>query len=469
MRFWSTVGVLCFAAVVAAGCSPDPITAGPSPTSAPTERAWRVWATHPDQRRLLAELDTVSTAASSAVPSVELVVDDSVLGQTWLGVGAAMTDASVVLLDAAGPGLLDALFDPDHPSGAQANLVRLPLTATDFSTRLWTWWDDPASEPAPTAEAEAAFAAVRAVDSRNPHARVIASPWSAPAWMKDSATVTGGALDDAARSAYADLLVAQSRWLAQRLPLHALTIVNEPGHSSDTYPTMTMTDEQLIDVAQRIRPALDADGVELWALDHNWEDRERLDALLTEGPGLFDVAAFHCYGGSPAAMAGLSVPSAVTECTGGEWDTAWASTFTWQLRNLVVEPIRAGSTALLLWNLALDPDHGPATGGCGDCRGIVTVDPATGGWVRQPEFFLLGHVARAAGPGARRAEVSVRSEVPAVAFVNDDGSIGVVGQNAGGVPQVVEIMDPAGESLVRIELDSGELFSVRGWPPSPSE
>lgn len=460
MRFWSMVGGLCVAAVFAAGCSPDQTTADPSPTSAPAEPAWRVWATHPDQRRLLAELDPVAAA-----PSVELVVDGAALGQTWLGVGAAMTDASVVLLDAAGPGLLDALFEPDHPSGVHANLVRLPLTATDFSTGFWTWWEDPASAPAPTVEAEAAIGAVRAVEARNPDTKVIASPWSAPAWMKDSATVTGGALDDAARPAYAELLVAQARWLAQRLPLHALTIVNEPGHESDTYPTMTMTDEQLIDVARRIRADLSVEGVELWALDHNWEDRERLDALLAAGPGLFDVAAFHCYGGSPSAMVGLAVPSAVTECTGGEWDTSWASSFTWQLRNLVVEPVRAGSTALLLWNLALDPDHGPGSGGCRDCGGIVTVDPATGRWVREPEFFLLGHVARAASPGARRVALGERDDVPAVAFVNADGTLGVVGQNAGAQRRVIGIADPSGGALVRFEADPGELFSVRGPLP----
>ena len=57
-----------------------------------------------------------------------------------------------------------------------------------------------------------------------------------------------------------------------------------------------------------------------------------------------------------------------------------------------------GSTGLILWNLALDPDHGPHTGGCGDCRGIVTVDPATGTWEPGPEYYLLAHLSRAAEP-----------------------------------------------------------------------
>ncbi|RYJ05410.1 MAG: hypothetical protein EON52_11730, partial [Actinomycetales bacterium] len=57
--------------------------------------------------------------------------------QPWYGVGAALTDASVELL-ADRPGLLKALYDPTSAKGARLNMLRLPLTATDFSPRMWT-------------------------------------------------------------------------------------------------------------------------------------------------------------------------------------------------------------------------------------------------------------------------------------------------------------------------------------------
>ena len=49
----------------------------------------------------------------------------------------------------------------------------------------------------------------------------------------------------------------------------------------------------------------------------------------------------------PASMGELAVPVVMTECTGGDWDPSWASTFRWQARNLVVDPAANGSTGLL--------------------------------------------------------------------------------------------------------------------------
>ncbi len=220
---------------------------------------------------------------------------------------------------------------------------------------------------------------------RQPRLGVVASAWSAPAWMKASGQLEGGGLAAGKEQAYADLLTAQAdALLDDGLPLVAMTLGNEPGHSNTSYPTMTMTDGQLTTLAQAVDGPLGDQGVGLWALDHNWADRPRLDTLLAAAPGSYSAAAFHCYGGDPAAMGGLAVPSVLTECTGGDWDPDWGSTFRWQAQNLVVTPVASGSTGLILWNLALDPDHGPHTGGCGNCRGIVTVDPATGAWEPGP-------------------------------------------------------------------------------------
>ena len=86
---------------------------------------------------------------------------------------------------------------------------------------------------------------------------------------------------------------------------------------------MTMTDGQLTTRRAGGRRAADDRGVELWALDHDWADRPRLDNLLAAAPGSFSAAAFHCYGGEPRGDGGLAFPPSSTECTGGDWDPAW--------------------------------------------------------------------------------------------------------------------------------------------------
>jgi len=421
--------------------------------------AWQGWATSPDHARELGEL------AVAAEPSTaELTVDPAQRHQSWLGVGGALTDSSVSLLDRAGPGLLRALFAPDEAGGARLGLVRLPLSATDFSTRAWTWQDDPTAPVAAPPEAERAVAMLQRAAALRPDLQAVGASWSAPAWMKDSGRLNGGALAPGREGAYADLLAAQAKLLRHAgVPLRAMSLGNEPGHSASDYPTMTMSDQQMIDLAGAVHDRLAAKGVELWALDHNWSDRTRADALLAGAPGAFDAVAFHCYAGQPASMGGLALPVVMTECTGGDWDPSWASTFRWQARNLVVDATANGSTGLLLWNLALDPTRGPHTGGCGNCRGIVTVDPATGGWTPEPEYFLLAQLSRAADPGAVRTGLVGSPGIVAVAFANPDGTIGIFGHNDSGRRQVVDVSFATGHAT-RVAVQPGELFTLRGSP-----
>ena len=55
------------------------------------------------------------------------------------------------------------------------------------------------------------------------------------------------------------------------------------------------------------------------------------------------------------------------------------------MRNLVIGATRHWARGVLLWNLALDENFGPHLGGCGNCRGVVTIDSRTGAVTRNPE------------------------------------------------------------------------------------
>ncbi|MDT9594033.1 hypothetical protein RDV89_13200 [Nocardioides zeae] len=399
-------------------------------------------------------LTPVTTTTRAA--TVTFTVDTARPQQTWWGTGAALTDASVELL-ASAPAAVDLLFDPAAEGGARLDAVRLPLSSTDFSTTPWTWgWDGTTATP--TAQAEAAITTLTDdVLPLRPDLRVVGAAWSAPAELKTSRTLRGGGLADAGLATYGDLLVAQSAELQRRgVPLAAITLGNEPGHSSD-YTTMTMTVAQMAELGRRVSASLPA-SVALWAGDHNWEHRAAYDQLVAAAPGAFDGSAYHCYGGSPAQMDGPTPFRIITECTGTT--DGWASTFAWQLRNLVAVPVANGSSGLLMWNLALDAANGPidagARWGCRTCRGLVRVDGSqvTPG----PEFYLLGHLTRAAQPGARVLPVrSTAADAAVAAFRNPDGSTGVVGVNHTSVSQVVAVK--VGTTTRRYVVGPGELFT----------
>ena len=418
------------------------------------------WVTSPtdDTRRLLRDDRPVDRAATA---TVRVSTDDR--RQVWRGVGAAMTDASVELLGRAPDGVR-RLFDPAADDGARLNWVRLPLTATDMSPTAWTWgWDGTRASPAP--QAQQATAMVKAVKKLRPDVNVVATPWTAPTYMKSPPGVRGGALRDDAVDSYGAMLLSQANELRRSgVPLTALTLGNEPGYSAD-YPSMTMTDDQQARLGRAVGPQLHDRGLQLWAVDHNWADRARYDAVLAAAPGAFDAAAFHCYRGQASDMAGVAAAPFVDECTGTSG--AWPESFTWDTRHLLADSIGAGSTGLIMWNLAVDPSGGPrdlaSRAGCASCRGLLRVD---GDRVEPgPEFYVLAQLARAADPGARVLGTTASDGIIAVAFANADGTVGVLAHNETGQDRVLGL-DVPGRTQVRHELRSGEILTVRLKAPS---
>ncbi|MBB6626061.1 hypothetical protein H5V45_01890 [Nocardioides sp. KIGAM211] len=391
-----------------------------------------------------------------------LAVSPELTHQTWIGAGAALTDASAGIL-ASNHEATAVLFDPGRADGAHLNLVRLPLSATDFSTAPWAfgWSDSSGTLDVPSEAVTSTEVVSQRLMSLRPDLQLVAVPWTAPASMKDSGALNGGALTSASLGAYGRLLLAQADWLRTRgMPVLAMTLGNEPFHSSASYPTMTMSDAQMISLAKTVGAGLEQRGVQLWSVDHNWSHRGHYDVVQAGAPGMFAAAAFHCYGGSPSQMAGTSVPSVVTECTGT--DDGFAGTFRWDMDNLVAGAIDAGSTGLMMWNLALDEQHGPHTGGCATCRGVVDVDSQTAAVSRGPEFFTLAHLSRAADPGAVVIDSSPSPGVSYAAFRNPDGEIGIVGHNDTGSSQVFSIEVGGAASGGRFLVGPGELFTMRG-------
>ena len=382
----------------------------------------------------------------------EVVVDPSTPGQAWRGVGAALTDASVDVLTAR-PDLLPLLFG-DGPGGIGLDWVRLPLTATDMSSQTWAWRTT-THGARPTAPARRALTFLRSqVLPLEPDLRVVASAWTAAPQYKSPRTWLGGSLREDAVPAYADVLVGQARWLVRHgVPLAAMTLGNEPGHTAD-YPTMAISDAALARLASLVGPRLDDLGVELWGLDHNWADVPRVAATGTVG---LDAVALHCYEGAPADASQLSVPWLVTECTGTD-DTA-SGTFAWDSRNLVSGAVAAGSTGLIMWNLALPPGYQGVFGGCTTCRGLLTVPaPGAGDVVREPEFFTLAHLRRAAPPGASVVPTSTTGPLLTAGFLAAD-QVGVYGYNDSDVRRTVRIRTVDGSLSSVHEVGPHEMFS----------
>jgi glucosylceramidase len=222
-----------------------------------------------------------------------------------------------------------------------------------------------------------------------------------------------------------------------------LTIENEPNFEPKDYPGERVDPIERAEIIGRhVGPTFKSLGLRTQILewDHNWDKPQMPLAVLSDPVArrFISGVAWHCYNGDVSAQdrvhdAYPDKDAWVTECSGGDWSSDYAEVLGWMTDQLIIGAANSWSRGTLLWNLALDPAHGPHLGGCTDCRGVVTIDPATGKIMRNVEYYVLGHASPFVFPGAYRvATVSRRDEVEAAAFVNPDGSrIAILHRGAG--------------------------------------
>jgi len=273
--------------------------------------------------------------------------------------------------------------------------------------------------------------------------RVMASPWSAPGWMKTTDSLIKGSLRPEFYGVFSDYLMRYiDAYAAEGVPIYALTLQNEPHFEPDNYPGMRL------DPAARARvigeflgPRMAKKGVTTRILDwdHNWNEPDAPLKVLADPVARSYVAgvAWHCYAGDVAVQARVhdaypDKETFFTECSGGEWAPLKSDGLTWLTRNLIIGATRGWARGVLFWNLALDEKYGPHLGGCTDCYGVVTIDSATGKVTRNQEYYALAHASQFVRPGARRIESSAgTSELSNVAFRNeDDGSLVLIVANS---------------------------------------
>lgn len=408
----------------------------------PATATVRLWLSTADRRLLLARQPDIVMSAHESLPT-DVVIDTHKTYQSIVGFGAALTDSSAWLLqnrmnEQQRSALLHELFGP--PPNLNLTMTRLTIGASDFSLQPYTLDDLPVGEVDPqllhfnvTSNLRDVIPTVREVMAVNPQLRIIASPWSAPAWMKTSANLIGGELLPQLESTYADYLVKYlDIYRGYGIPIFALTLQNEPGFIPLTYPSTDLpasTRKRII--AQYLGPALARRKPKTLILgwDHNWDEPEQPLSMLADPDAAryIDGIAWHCYSGSPFAQGRVhraypEKDTYITECSGGDWESSKHGELLWFARDLLLAGLRQWARGVVYWNLALDEQHGPHFGGCDACKGVVMIDSRTGEVSRNDEYYALAHFSRFLLPGAVRVGSSETAKgIDNVAFQNAAG------------------------------------------------
>ena len=442
----------------------------------PVPHAVHVWETTTDKTKLLAPQANVAFKKGQSQGTV-IHVDPSQTFQTVTGFGAAMTDASAYLIEhkltqPQRDALMQELFGP--APGLNLSFTRLTIGASDFSQVDYSYDDMPKGqtdeeldhfsiEPAKTD----VIPAVKQALALNPKLTVMASPWSAPGWMKTSDSLVTGSLKPDAYPAFAAYLSRYvSAMKAEGVPISLITLQNEPGFEPDSYPGMRVEPEsRAAFIGGFLGPKLAADNPATHILDydHNWDLPDSPLTVLGDAKANPYVSgvAWHCYGGDVAAQGPVhdkypTKDAYFTECSGGEWAADFGDSFDWFVKNLIIGSTRNWSKGVLLWNLALDENHGPHLGGCSDCRGVVTIDSKTGAVTRNLEYYALAHASRFVHSGAVRiASDSGTDGIDSVAFRNPDGQVVVIVLNDNKQPATFSLA--AGGKSLSYSLPAGAV------------
>lgn len=425
---------------------------------------------------------------ATAGTRTRIVIDPADRRQPWVGAGAAITDAAASLIwrsqnPSQRRALLEELFSPEQGG---LSTIRIPLGSCEPASQPYYTYDDmPAGQhdawmshfslgegepgaPDATRDLRNIIPVVREILDINPAVKIIASPWTAPAWMKTSGSLTaGGRLRfgewtgngydprrDSFEAAYARYFVRYIDEMERYgIPIWALSIQNEPSNAAP-WPAMLWTLEQQADFGHRfLRPALDEahPDVKLFIHDDSMHalDRPVTESVTPEQAASFDGLAVHTYEGPygnlynacrayPHWMLGMTERRCMMDETPADASHIMFGLIgNWLVHN--------GESFITLWNLALDERGLPNMIGATGRRGVVTVQHETGQVRRNLEYYMLRNFGQDVPPGStvigstNHTVNGWKGGAGSVAFLTPDGGIAAHLYNPTGEPTDVAV------------------------------
>jgi glucosylceramidase len=465
-----------------AGAAAHPASRAPATAAAPGPV--HVWTTTTSSASTLAlqlahEPDLRFGAQTTQTPKV--AVNPGARYQTIQGFGAAMTDSSAYLIYHS-PQRAQIMRDLFGPAGAGFGFVRLPMGASDLSLSNYSYDDMPPGQTDPglthfSVAHDTAYIipVLQQALALHPGLKLDATPWSAPAWMKNGDTYTGDCsgtlnyLNPSYYQAYADYYAKfVQAYAGYHIPIYMVSMQNEPQNCSSGYATMNLDatgpNPNEASFAPDLRSALDAAGYRhtlILGYDHNWygpngKPTQYPQHLMAASGADIGAIGYHCYSipsgvnnpydvQSTFHRAYPHTPIFFTECTGGSWATNQAGNLSWEALNNVIGPMRNWAEASDYWGIALNqnsqPNVGNANGGCTTCRGMVTVDNSSGTFTLNEDYYVWAQFAKFVRAGALRigSPNLEGAGLPNIAFRNPGGGIALTVLNDHGSAQSFQV------------------------------
>ena len=428
--------------------------------------------------------------------------------QTITGFGGSFTEASAFLLNKLSKTnrdkIIDAYFGED---GAKYSLTRTHMNSCDFSVSNYSYapveGDMELNNFSIDEDRDDIIPFIKeAMEASRDGFKILASPWTAPPWMKDNKDWRGGKLLPEYYDTWALFFSKYiDAYALEGIDIWGFTVENEPLGNDNNWESMHFSPEEMTDFVQHhLGPKLEEDGYDVKILGYD-QNREHLDEWVdvmfrTEGSSkYFDGTAIHWYAStfevfpdalqyahSKAPEKHLIQSEACVDAEVPVWQNdAWywskeATDWGWdwapedqkhlhpkyapvnRYARDIIGCLNNWVDGWIDWNMVLNKQGGP-NWFKNWCVAPVIVDEDKDEVYFTPLYYTMSHFSRFIRPGATRIGLEkTDDDLLATAAQNPDGSIAVVIFNEGKTKKEFELV--LGESSQGVAINPQSIQTI---------
>jgi len=393
------------------------------------------WLTKADATVLLQKQNAITFSTKQNSYST-ITVDDSKTYQSIDGFGYALTGGSAYVINKLDANTKNNLLQELFGNGENSigvSYLRISIGASDLNAEVFSYDDVPGDTTLShfsLAKDEADLIPVlKQIIAINPNIKIMATPWSAPTWMKDNDSSIGGSLLPQYYNVYANYFVKYIQAMqAEGITITSITPQNEPLYGGNN-PSMVVTAEQERDfIKNNLGPAFKNNNIntKIIVYDHNCDRPDYPITILNDADAAqyVDGSAFHLYGGDISALTTVhdAHPDKNVYFT-EQWTGAkesFSGDLMWHTKNVIIGTVNNWGKAAIEWNLASDENYQPHTpGGCSECKGALTI---SGNNIKRNEsYYIVAHASKFVPAGSVRISSSAVNGLTNAAFKTPEG------------------------------------------------
>ncbi|MFA6456394.1 MAG: glycoside hydrolase family 30 protein [Bacteroidota bacterium] len=387
--------------------------------------------------------------------------------QSFLGIGGAITDASAEVFAklpaAKQQELLTAYYDREK--GIGYSLARTTIHSSDFSSGSYTYVKEGDKElKSFSIDHDKQFRIPlikQAIKTAGGSLTLYASPWSPPAFMKDTKTMLrGGKLLPEFYKSWAMYFTKFIKaYETEGIPVWGVSVQNEPMATQKWESCIYTAEEERDFLKLYLGPTMAQQGLadkNIIVWDHNRDlINQRVNVIFSDPEAAKYVwgTGFHWYetwaGGKPmfdnVKAVNESYPDKKLLFTEGCAESFTAEHYQYwpnaeRYGASMINDFNNGTVGWTDWNILLDEQGGPNHVG-NFCFAPVHANVGTGELIYTPSYFYIGHFSKFIRPNAKRVStVSSRSLLLSTTFANVDGSMVTVIMNQSDAPVSYKLM-----------------------------